>query len=217
MVETSTSYERARASVDKATRHFADVETIGAKDVLRLKEEGKKVLLVDVRTEQEMEVSMLRGALSRQACFLYLEDFESSNLGEWVRTGQQFQSISGEGDGACDVVVPYCTVGYRSGQYVKKLVDLGYPSVKNSEGVVLWTHDVGSGLIAPAAATTNCEGASSCAPQYDAGDEVKRVHVYGSPWDHAHEDYETIKFTPKGWLGSTMRSAFSKIFGKRKS
>ena len=29
------------------------------------------------------------------------------------------------------------------------LAPLRYPSVKNSEGVVLWTHEVGSGLVAP--------------------------------------------------------------------
>ncbi|CAB1117731.1 unnamed protein product [Ectocarpus sp. CCAP 1310/34] len=67
MASTSKSYEKARASVEKATGHFADIQTISAKDVLRLEQEGKKVLLVDVRTEDEMKVSMLRGALTRQA------------------------------------------------------------------------------------------------------------------------------------------------------
>lgn len=53
------------------------------------------------------------------------EEFESSSLGEPARTGGKFQGSSGEGDETCDVVVPYCTVGYRSGQYAKKLMDLG--------------------------------------------------------------------------------------------
>ncbi|CAM9404337.1 unnamed protein product, partial [Hapterophycus canaliculatus] len=197
----------------QATRNFAGVETIGAKDVLRLKEEGKRVLLVDVRTEEEMKVSMLRGALTRQA---HLPPFESSSLGEPARIGGKFQDILSEGEGTCDVVVPYCTVGFRSGQYAKKLMKLGYPSVKNSEGVVLWTHDIGSGLVAPAAATALSEGSLHNVPQNDGDDvSVKRVHVFGSPWDNAHQDFETIKFTPKGWLGSTVKSAFSKVFRKK--
>lgn len=53
------------------------------------------------------------------------EDFESSKQGEPVRTGGKFQESSGEGEEAWDVVVPYCTVGYRSGEYAKKLIDLG--------------------------------------------------------------------------------------------
>ncbi|CAM9184401.1 unnamed protein product [Pylaiella littoralis] len=161
-----------------------------------------------------MKVSMLRGALTLS------EDFESSKQGEPVRTGGKVQESSGEGEEAWDVVVPYCTVGYRSGEYAKKLIDLGYPSVKNSEGVVLWTHEIGSGLVAsPAADTTrtkNGSGNDENVAGNDAGVEVKRVHVYASPWDYASEDFETVKFTSKGWLTSTVKSAFSKVCGRKK-
>lgn len=55
------------------------------------------------------------------------EEFESSNLGEPIRTGRKFQESSGDGEQAwdVDVVVPYCTVGFRSGRYAKKLMGLG--------------------------------------------------------------------------------------------
>lgn len=53
------------------------------------------------------------------------EEFERSKQGEPMRTGGKFQQSSSEGEEAWDVVVPYCTVGYRSGQYAKKLMDLG--------------------------------------------------------------------------------------------
>ncbi|CBN76442.1 bile Acid:Na+ symporter family [Ectocarpus siliculosus] len=210
MASTSKSYEKARASVEKATGHFADVQTISAKDVLRLEQEGKKVLLVDVRTEDEMKVSMLRGALTR-------EEFENSSLGEAARTGKKFRERSGEGEEAWGVVAPYCTVGFRSGQYAKKLVDLGYPSVRNSEGVVLWTHDVGNGLVARAADEVESGGSPGSGPRNGSGVEVKRLHVFGSPWDHASDDFETIKFTATGWFGSTVKSAFSKMFKKKKT
>eukprot|EP00903_Cladosiphon_okamuranus_P016718 g15410.t1 len=215
---STASYEKAKARVAKATGNFAGVETIGAKDVLQLKNEGKRVVLVDVRTEEEMKVSMLRGALTR-------EEFESSNLGEPVRTGKKFLASFSDGEQAwdVDVVVPYCTVGFRSGQYAKKLMGLGYPSVKNSEGVVLWTHEIGSGLVARNACAEDSASDAEHSPgddadtDTDAGVEVKRVHVFGSPWDHASEEFETVKFSAKGWLGSNVKSAFSTMFRKKKT
>ncbi|CAM9998016.1 unnamed protein product [Discosporangium mesarthrocarpum] len=89
------------------------------------------------------------------------------------------------------VVVPYCTVGYRSGQYAQKLQDMGYTSVRNSEGVLLWTHDVGKGLV-----HRDRDGAEV---------EVKRVHVYASPWDAASNAYETVAFNPGSWMGAQAR------------
>ena len=62
------------------------------------------------------------------------EEFESTNLGEPVRTGGKFRESSSEGEQALDVVVPYCTVGFRSGQYAKKLVDWGCVKVALSAG-----------------------------------------------------------------------------------
>ena len=56
------------------------------------------------------------------------ESFEKTPLGEPVRTGKNFQESSSslEGENGRDVVVvPYCTVGYRSGVYAKKLLNLG--------------------------------------------------------------------------------------------
>lgn len=29
--------------------------------------------------------------------------------------------------------------------------------------------------------------------------QVKRIHVYATPWDLAQEDYETVKFSTGGW------------------
>lgn len=56
------------------------------------------------------------------------EAFEKTPLGEPVRAGKNFQESSSslEGENGRDVVVvPYCTVGYRSGVYAKKLLNLG--------------------------------------------------------------------------------------------
>ena len=49
-------------------------------------------------------------------------------MGESARTGTHYEESDAGYGGAgndWDVVVPYCTAGYRSGLYAKKLIDLG--------------------------------------------------------------------------------------------
>lgn len=53
---------------------------------------------------------------------------------------------------------------------------LRYPAVRNSEGVVLWTHDVGSGLVTTDTAQVSRDGQQGSsengqqnAPEIDAG------------------------------------------------
>lgn len=31
------------------------------------------------------------------------------------------------------------------------------------------------------------------------------MHVYGSPWDYAREDFESVKFSPTGWWVMLLR------------
>lgn len=49
---------------------------------------------------------------------------------------------------------------------------LRYPSVRNSEGVVLWTHDVGSGLVAPKADVKKAQGVTEGGSGNDAGTDA---------------------------------------------
>lgn len=48
-----------------------------------------------------------------------------------------------------------------------------YPSVKNSEGVVLWTHEIGSGLVAPDANNRAPEAGHGPANDADTDDGVE--------------------------------------------
>ena len=55
------------------------------------------------------------------------EQFENSRLGEAAHSSEKFREHSAEDGTAAgegEIIVPYCTVGYRSGQYAKKLQDL---------------------------------------------------------------------------------------------
>lgn len=110
---------------------------------------------------------------------------------------------------AAPLVVPYCTVGYRSGIYAKELVEQhGLQNVRNGEGVIMWTFD-GNGLVQPSSAPPGSRGSrseavgrsvtdDSVAEQAALQNETRRVHVFGKPWDMAAEGYTTEYFTPAG-------------------
>jgi rhodanese-related sulfurtransferase len=73
-------------------------------------------VVVDVRGDEEREVSMIPGALSR-------EEFEERGAG---LAGRE--------------VVVYCTIGYRSGLYTRELVDRGWKASNLRGSIVAWTH-----------------------------------------------------------------------------
>ena len=76
-------------------------------------------VLVDVRSDSETAVSVIPGAIT-------LQQFEANKAQYRQRT-----------------IIPYCTVGGRSGSYAKQLLKDGY-SVKNYKGSILeWIkHDL---------------------------------------------------------------------------
>jgi len=138
---------------------------------------GRAVVLVDVRSAPEVAVSMVEGAV----------------------TQEEFEALEPTLDKGTTTVVPYCTIGYRSGAYAKELVDgKGWPqeNVFNGEGVVLFSYTAIKFVAADAAPTTH-------------------VHVYGAPWDLAHTGYDTVTFGVWGALKSAtlaLRDAARRLF-----
>ena len=73
---------------------------------------GHNVLLVDVRTDSERHVSMISGAVS-------LDDFKTNIL----------PSLESDSDSALpDMIVTYCTIGFRSGMEARNLIH-EYPTI----------------------------------------------------------------------------------------
>ena len=101
--------------IEEIREDYPDVPTITAA-ALRESLGRDEVVLVDVRTGREMDVSTLPGAISAG-------EFESS-----------LEELSGR------TVVAYCTVGVRSSKYAREMLGRGI-EVLNLEGSVLaWTH-----------------------------------------------------------------------------
>ncbi|XP_072326083.1 uncharacterized protein YqhL-like [Scyliorhinus torazame] len=112
-----------------------------------MKENRERLLLLDVRSPAEYQVSHLQGAIR--------VDPETTNMGELVKT------LGLEGGGADPAVVCYCTVGFHASQLAQKLRNVpggntretlhSSTSIYNLEGGLLkWANDrkalVDSGL-----------------------------------------------------------------------
>jgi rhodanese-related sulfurtransferase len=108
----------------------------------------RPAVLVDVRELHERRVSMLPGAIAKQ-------DFE--------RNSARYRSW---------LVVPYCTIGLRSGLYTRELRCRGF-EVRNLAGSALaWAH---AGL-----------------PFEARGKATRRVHVFNADWNLLPEGYEAV-------------------------
>jgi rhodanese-related sulfurtransferase len=133
-----------------------------------------RVVLIDVRSEAERQVSVIAGSISRG-------EFERMDWSESVNKSEI-------------LAVPYCTMGYRSGQYCLKLKDMGFSNIKNSEGIVLFSYAIASASAVDAGAV---EGGSSVSTFLvdTEGKPTKVIHTYGSKWDLAHPTFSSVIFT----------------------
>jgi rhodanese-related sulfurtransferase len=107
--------KKIEAVYQSSRRHFPEVSEITAEELSGLLSQNN-VVLVDVRSEAEQQVSMIPGAIP----------------------AQQFVTSQDDYDGA--TVIAYCTVGHRSGLFAKDLLAQGR-KVLNLKGAILaWTH-----------------------------------------------------------------------------
>lgn len=149
---TASADGEKRAAIDSMYEGyrdaFADVAEISA-DALVVLQEEKTVVIVDVREPKERQVSVIPGAITK-------DEFKDGT--------------ALKGDSA---IVVYCTIGYRSGVYVKKLEKKGVRAYNLKGGILSWVH-AGQGVVDEQGAVT------------------KRVHVYGEEWNLLPEGFEGV-------------------------
>jgi len=126
---------------------FPDVPAI---DAAKAKEfiKTQNSVLIDVRTSKEQEVSMIPGAITK-------DRFER-NKGRYRKRK----------------IVAYCTIGYRSGQFVAKLKKEGFEAYNLRGGILAW---INSGQFV-----------------VDHNGQTLRVHVYGKKWNLLPPTHEAI-------------------------
>lgn len=108
--------------VNAKIRHdFPDVPRIGTTELADwLNSKKEKPLLLDVRTAPEFAVSHLEGA-------------------KRIEPGADAKTVSTSKD---KPIVTYCSVGYRSALFAKKLREAGYTGVMNLEGSIFrWANE----------------------------------------------------------------------------
>ncbi len=127
----------------KIHREFPDVPRLTTRELSHwlAARERAKPLLLDVRTEAEFAVSHLAGA-------------------QRVDPGARAASLKALKDAP---IVTYCSVGYRSAAFAKRLQAAGFTKVRNLEGSVF-------------------QWANEGRPLADARGPAVKVHPYNRQW-----------------------------------
>lgn len=107
------------------------------------------VVFVDVRAPEEQRVSMIPGAVTDAHFLKNVEKYKD------------------------DIIIGYCTISYRSGEFARKLREERGITIYNLRGGLLaWAHDGGKVV--------------------DQKGETKRIHVYGRKWNLSPTGFESL-------------------------
>ena len=151
-------YHAAKAMMMEYTSQFPDIDVISSEEIIEIMKCGENTWLVDVRNVEEQDVSMLPGALSKY----------------------EFEAAIKKGDVApTDLIISYCTIGYRSGVYSMELYTRGFQNVKNGEGILLWTYTNVPLVV------KNTDG--KVVPAHS-------IHTFGDKWDIASTRYRSHQY-----------------------
>jgi len=118
---------------------FSDVDHIEPAELAKWQAAGRKPLLLDVRAPEEFDVSHLAGARR-------------------VDPGAGATAIAGVPKD--QLIVTYCSVGYRSGAFAERLVAAGYTNVHNLLGSIFQWANEGRPLV-------NRDGPATTVHPYD--------------------------------------------------
>jgi sodium/bile acid cotransporter 7 len=138
------------------------VKEITAAELLVKSQGGSRqnLIIVDCRDNAEQKVSIIPGAVPKKHFETMLEtDSEAVKAKE---------------------VVAYCTIGYRSGLYAKKLGSKGIAASNLKGSMLAWTHEGGELVDLTGVSTRN-------------------VHTYGRRWDLTRSGYTSNWYPLLGW------------------
>jgi predicted sulfurtransferase len=128
-------------------KEFPGVADISPKRALKLLRDNQ-ILFVDTREPLEMRISMLPDAVARET---------------FVSNPEKYPDKT---------VAAYCTISYRSGKFVEKMMKKGIRIYNLEGGILAWVLEGGK--------------------IYDADGETRRIHVYGKRWNYPATGYEPV-------------------------
>jgi sodium/bile acid cotransporter 7 len=114
--------DKKRAVYEQYARYqekFPDVAAIVPQKAMARSAGGKKIIFIDTRRPEEMEVSTLPDAISKE------------------------QYLASPGKYEDHLKIAYCTIGYRSGIFSEKMGARGDKVVNLTGGILAWTLEGG--------------------------------------------------------------------------
>ena len=144
-----TNAEKQQQIATMYRQYAADFPEVAEITVAQLQQLPREsVVLVDVRSPEERAVSIIPGAIS---------------TAELERNLEQYRAAT---------IVAYCTIGYRSGKYARKLERQGIEVLNLSGSLLSWSH-AGGALV-------NAEGSTN------------KIHVFARRWQLVADDYQAV-------------------------
>ncbi len=125
---------------------FPGISDIRVKDLEKFTK--AELLFVDIRDKQEQDVSMIPGAITQQEFENNIELYKNR------------------------IIIAYCTIGSRSGRYIKKLKQKDIQAYNLIGGILAWAW-ANEDLV-------------------NANGLTKKVHVYGPKWNLLPENYSAV-------------------------
>lgn len=117
-----SNYKKAKEMMLTYTNffNFPVFSSIEMKELLINNNNDQPFIIVDCRTSDERKISIIPFSISK-------DEFEKKISKE---NGSIFFN---------QLIIIYCTIGYRSGIYCNELEKRGFNNLKNSEGILLYT------------------------------------------------------------------------------
>jgi len=160
----------------------------------------RPLVIVDVRSAEEIAVSSIKDSLSE------------AEFDQWIQDRRRRMHESGEVPEETDIIA-YCTIGYRSGLFCKKWQDrlgkeeyksLNLREISNLEGgIVVLSHHYQSSDNSPGVLQFRDE-------------EEPAIHCYNiAKWGKVPSAYQAVDFHSEGsaWMPSLLRTSTMAVAG----
>ena len=117
--DKKTAKERTLEMYAEYRKSFAGIEEYMPETGIK-QFNDKNIVFVDVRKEQEIDVSILHGAITKEEFLKDIEKYKDKT------------------------VVAYCTIGYRSGEFASEMQKKGVKVYNLAAGILGWLHAGGT-------------------------------------------------------------------------
>lgn len=167
---------------------------------LSTEQREEQFVLVDVREPEERSVSYIPGSVTADEFLQQLTNSADST--------NPYKN---------HVVIPYCTIGVRSGWFCDKLVQLGhFPSnqVRNLDGSILaYAHRLQElECLLTQKPEPTYKSLESAMLVNESGERTKKIHTFSSDWDLGPSSFQTEQFSGVTLIGKKLKLGYQSLF-----